>query len=519
MWHVQKGGMWYEGFEPPPALGIICDFVRDELTPYRHLKPTPRGTNHGWPDLSSSDLSLLMHASIAASSRNWEEVKDNAAECSVILGQREVGPFSFLFTRTGPNKKPVNFWETDGDSYRVAGHTISTFCRTRLVHGLSTWYNLYQRGPSTDVKGRLVTGLPSREYNALNLTFEHRGADFDRNSLMTIMERVTNWWKGKGPFRLTLKEQDFSGYDLHVAWEYQMMVNERLYSHVFREWGLDSASYVEQSTIGVVGPPIRPGSVGYVYPRKGQTMSGSIFTTTDGCLIALSVAVSAISAGYGISESEGWKWYLDGAFGLLAWGDDVLMVLNEAQFDVDAYLARVAELGFKVTFSSGHTFLMVWHGRTRSFNLAGRSAMQTLFREHGTLDRDIALLGFVARFTASQGDPLWQDAIMAATESNWLGQWAQRFSYAQRYVQEPAFIARVQRALKADVKQASRLLSSLTRGERDPSINLRMAPFLSKVFDTKLMFASSTLMDESRGAPPKHWARRLLLEENPLGTR
>lgn len=504
LWHAQKGGMVRSGFRVPDSLKLIAATLL--ATPSTlGGDATPRHTNHSWPDWSNSDLSLLMHAALSVSSKDWSEVKEHAALAAHDLGVHGSIPHSaVLFTRTGHWSKYARLWR-EADGWRSSSEVKGGVCRTRLVYGMPTFHNLYMRPVSLDVKSRLVNKWPH--------VFHHTGPENDRISMLTQLEHASRWWRGRvGSFRPNWLEQDFSGYDLHVPEDHQRAISELLYAPVFQDWGRDVDAYNDTITLPVLAPRLRPNDGGYLYKRRGQTMSGSIFTTTDGCIFSLAIFIDAIAAGYGWTVNEAWNNFNEGAIPCGAWGDDVLFIVHRSRFDEQRYLRVITDLGHEAKLVEGRTLLMTWHGDDGSYNLASRCLMGTLFREHGTLDPDIELLGFWSRFRAARGNPYWRTAVHLTTRDNWLSPWGRNWDALDEYVTSPGFLTKLATKLRANPSLAGRLLESLTRGERDPRIAQSMAPLLASHFPMDLLSEDVNALEAKATAQSlQYWVRQNVL--------
>jgi hypothetical protein len=409
------------------------------------------GTNHGWPDYRTTNLSFLLHALWAAASESFDDLEDKGLTIAGILGESLTPMSAALFSRTGPLGKPVL-----GISRQQSGAVIDSelkglCCRRRIVFGMPSAGNMFQLERVARVKTR-VEQIPF---------FYHAGPADVASKVHAVHRPGWVWFS-----------DDISGYDQSVSDTHQRELGQFVVAPL-----IDSAFAdfkMEWKDIPLLGPSLDTSNEAFLYLKRGMTPSGDLMTAFDGTTINAARVITCVARARGISERDaradwGVRW---AAF---IQGDDTVLGFQKGLIDIAKYAEVSAELGYNTKLITGCVFLMhliepktgVWAP------LASRVFQQTVFNEYGGRHPSIELLSFMARTPGHfwARNPWAQSVANMLKDSEPFKRYHVRPDTAAFAMTDPAFRHDVERELKTTPKKDERfkgltnpVLSSVAAG-------------------------------------------------------
>lgn len=443
-----------------------------------------KGTSHGWPSYVSgadslNDVDLLAHTWLAG---GLIQTGGDFSEFEKLVRSKVVSPkepmSALMYFRTGPMNKHQEHFELMDDALLLTGTSKGVFCRARQVAGVPTCINIALRPASVRVKTMLRR----------NYSFKHGAASFTKETVNEVNSKISRAVSVAGsvyallesmgiksnispdePFDLTWKSEDISGYDASVDYRMQMDLADFGYSKVLSP--VELTMYKQLQELPILAPPITRGAQGFLYHRKGRTISGSIFTTNDGTILNVGRIAYGISCAYAIDIKD--VWALKGVlWDTLVLGDDCSnCYVNLTPSRLLAYLSASRSLGFKTDLFDGVVFLMTSYGsgEIEPQGILSRAVSKTFFRERPSSSALVDLLGLHARWSRCLDHPLfaetWDDVLANHPALNELG--ISSFADLDRLVRSASF----QRLLLMEThnplvrKDLSEFLVSLGRGD------------------------------------------------------
>lgn len=460
-WHVIPGGLHRE--ERPtiePGLRMLLRYLQARGTPAATLTGTsyPRNTNKGWPTYGTNDAELMLHVVMGSMVRDYDDVARLGTYVANALGDSvsaSLAPHAVMWSRTGPRKKPQDLYMFGDVDLERTGWTAGIYPRRRHVFGLPTFVNACFRLEVIREK-LLMRSTP---------VFGHSYRSITAGQVASARRRG-----------LKVLSDDISAFDQSVAPNHQEDLARVIHTALFRETGLVDVYLRAARDMGVVSPPLRTRPEGAFLTKKGMTASGHGGTSTDGSFINAARAFMAVAKALNWSEDRTLKGLLSGEWDLWIWGDDTLLAVPNG-FDEDAYVAESERLGYKCALSQAPVFLMVCYPPDGThWNLASRAYVQSIWREHPSPKESIGIFGLWVRWNLTKDHPmrgrLWRALYEAALPDGVLERRRIRTGVdLDEHVSGPAFKTELRADLAARPAALRDLLSSLTRGTYDPSVN------------------------------------------------
>lgn len=383
-----------------PVSRLLMSLMDDDRSTL--VLTTARGTNHGWPTNipgSSPINSVDMIAHIKMSSQLMDKFDgDLDAYADHIKTQSGIPePMgASMFFRSQPTSKPTHIYGLTnlGPEYKYSEY--GKWCRLRQVFGVPLFINTSLRPAAQQLK-RAYRSLPN---------FYHTTPE---NTLRFLREFKEFTWFS----------EDISGYDKSVSYDLQIKVADHLYSQFMSAQEL--TLYKRTLTLGVLGPPMKTGDEGFMYNRKGQTMSGSIFTDKDGSLFNFIRICECVVAATGWTPDAVIS-KLNIEWAPLVFGDDCVIGYGpHVSFSREKYRERSLELGFKTEAMEGVVFLMNYYNTKENYyhGILARAMDKTVNKEYVTLDPILTAFGDGARWSRMQAHPLVKSAFERIQGIGW----------------------------------------------------------------------------------------------------
>jgi hypothetical protein len=384
-------------------------YLRKQRVKRHHIPKVsyPRQSNHGAPDWSSSDESLVWHVTLGKLARaaglDHHAVVDLIADHIGI--DRELQWSSTVFRRSGPTTKGARVHDPGTGKYLYTSY--GEYARDRLVFGFPTVHNAMDREDSLITTG-VIWANPRH---------------FHRTPLGMAMELMGH----------EIVEIDISGFDASVHIRHQMIIGslfvlplagkaaETRFRQVIRipELGppLGGIGFTKFMIKDKVLARVSPTRTGHLTPKVGTTPSGTVNTYRDGTLINFAMNVYCLAQMVGVGDTLGdrvdWVLYSleTGKFKGFFHGDDTILGFPKGFKLRDNFRERYAEhaaaFGFKIEIGRNPVFLMrAIDTRTgRDFGLVSRFVQNELFRERPRDDLAVNLLATGSRIAAIVNHP------------------------------------------------------------------------------------------------------------------
>jgi len=437
-WWVSEDGMEVEARpEMNEAIRAISGTILS-IPPETGALPTryKQGTNHGWPDYSTSDLSYVMHALWArATSVNWDAFVGAGARICDAMGQVATPFSSIMFSRSGPLGKAVAAYDTTGSVPQRIGTLLGKCARKRAVLGNTSAGNMAQKALADELKYRMKS-IPH---------FYHPGGP-------PAVGRKIASRRGSGCRWLS---DDVTAFDNNVrpnhldayARELNSKIGGPQWADFKHHWG----------RMPLLGPAVDRNSEAFLWRREGGIASGTIDTSLDGTLINAARVVTSVAAACGRSVASTWAgrgtWWT-----FFCQGDDTLLNVPETGFDEEKYVATSNELGYPCKLSHSIIFLMHSYFEDGRFApLASRVYLQTVFNEYGGQHPACELFSFMARATPAfwLNNP-WADVVtrpLATAEP--FRRYGVTPRSARRALTNPLFVTELRQATRQKAAKAS----------------------------------------------------------------
>jgi hypothetical protein len=454
-WQFIEGGL--RTFDAPDDLrsmvGPFVEHIRE-----RAAAPTlvrgisfPLGKQKGHPFLTKDDDALDPIVRAGRLMSRLEAVPAIMETLRRGLGVTGTLPnelFGVIGSRTGPIAKEQPYFEELGPNSLMTMRFMvkGTASRRRHIHMYPAVANVAVRTITTYIK-QLIRSLPQFAVTAPD-----------------DMMREIDAWRARG---FEIWGLDFSGLDKSVTTaNYNCVVDvwsefapERERMGMYREFALNMSAiapgWSEQEDL-------------IQYHKDGGVASGFGGTTVDDCGVSAMAVAAGVAAGAGWSEAEvlrrhGVDWMAK------HWGDDSLLALPKG-FDGDAMVAKLARLGLTAKLDRAPVFLMVAYPRGgRPTNLVSRSYMQSVWREHNSRFKSVALFGLYVRLSLARAHPLfpalWTAVASAGAPDGLLAERAvDSFGALQAHVESATFMREIRADLESDVNEFNAFVEGASRG-------------------------------------------------------
>lgn len=444
---LQRGGPpgWFtvpEGLvnAEGPTLAPELSALRDILLGFpESVGPAPRyrrGTSHGWPDYSTSDLSFVLHAMWArASDHDFDDLREKGGTLAKLMN--EDTPFSAaMYNRTGPLGKPVAGYSITESGLVHDVNVTGLCCRRRIVYGMPSAGNMNQVPWAWRLKSRQAQFSSLWHYGpadvAEKLKFWHRPG--------------WGWWS-----------DDIAGYDQSVCDTHQRELAEIVISPIA---GSDAAKYkLLWKDIPLLGPGLHSGDEGFIYSKEGMTPSGDLLTAFDGGSINFARVLFCVQRMTGRSLTQVLA-------GLNVWwavciqGDDTVLGMDTALFNEKRYVEASEYLGYTTKLVQGAVFLMHHFDPPtgRWAPLASRVFAQSVFNEYPGRAPAVELFSFIARTPNIfwRNNPWAESATRLLADGEPFTRYGVNPQTAQVALQDPVFMADLERELRTTPKRAER---------------------------------------------------------------
>lgn len=362
------------------------------------------------------------------------------------------GPQAVMFTRAGPTKKEQAYFQmAAGPRWPVmTAWTQGYFDRTRHVNAVAAYLNMAIREWTVRIK------LLMRQL-----------------AFCEVRSRATEYAMARRAVDsgLTLLSDDLSGYDKTVSYPlYENLLD--VYQALGMPDGMRQLYRWVSIELGTLAPGWDDAHPLISISRRGGLASGTSGTSVDGTLINLLRVVVSVAAGMRWSEDEAWRRLDRGEWFCRVWGDDTLIAVPKSM-DRDRYVEATAAVGLKCKLSIAPVFLMTLLARgVPPTNLAGRTFMQSVWREHEASRDTIGLFGMGVRCELCASHPLWPEvweSIQAVSRvTGMLERWRVRtLTDLRNLIRSSSFKEKLAFDLKENAASRARLLEALTRGSGD----------------------------------------------------
>lgn len=461
-WHVIPGGLRRDG-DVSLARGLQCvlEYLVVEGKQGDALSGAsyPRNTNKGWPTYGTSDRELLLHVAGGASVRHYDDVAEVGAYIAQRLGDdiaAGLEPHAVMWSRTGPRKKPQDVYSWQNSDLVRVGWSKGFYPRRRHVFGLPTFVNASFR----------LEVIREKLLMRSTRVFGHSYRSVTAGQVAAARRR-----------RLRVLSDDIAGFDQSVPALHQEELATVIHQALFQEKDLVDVYLRAARDMAVLSPPLVAGHDSAMLRKKGMIASGHGGTSMDGSFINTARVFYAVAAAMGWDGPErALKGLLAREWELWIWGDDTLIAVPEG-FDDDKYVAESTRLGYTCALSDAPVFLMVCYAPDGThWNLASRAFVQTVWRERPSATESLALFGLWTRWNLTAGHPLRSALWRAITDASATdGLLASRRLFTptdlDQLMSSPEFKAEFQNDLKTRPASVNDLISSLTRGTYDLSVN------------------------------------------------
>lgn len=353
----------------------------------------PRGTNHGLPSLSVSDLDLAMHAGIAAHGRSWTDLQALYAEVATefgLEGPLQEEPTAIQFSRTGTNKRYTNMYGFLGEDVVIVGESRGLAPRRRVVWAIPSCLNIRL--------GRLFS-LVRSVHKALPYANPRTPGE------------IASWiwaWRQRHP-QGDLRSDDLSGFDLSVPGAAKAAVAKHWAAFGGPSYEADISILWEVTGCPVLGGPLSRSGTGHVYHRgKDVVSSGERLTSNWGSDINRDRCLLGAAAAMQISVQRAAEMWFSGDLLLLIQGDDTVVGLPVAPAGAwERFTAETSAYGLKNEPLPGAVFLMKYFPPEGGwFPLASRVYHNSVWREHPASSALVELLGLASRSRNVELNPL-----------------------------------------------------------------------------------------------------------------
>jgi len=410
---IQRGGIW--GWDIRPE-GIGMSGGEDMAEGYKAILsllghpdfsteprvPTalPTNTNCGWPVFRPGKLPkvacALAVASVNGDPARADEMRGRLGRWAKDFGSPQED-CSIQFSRTGQTNKAIPCYKPDpsGGWIVTNGTVTGAGPRRRAVNGVSSADNYLL------IKGakRIMRWLRTSP------VFNHTNHVATMSRLRTARARI-----GKSAI---LVDDDISAFDLSVRGSQQQALQRIILSDLF---GADWAhAWLQTQWLPLLSPPIFPEGNATLYRKLkgGETTSGMITTSTDGCLHNLACFLICYSHAVKQPIETTVTQIKSEELCLLIWGDDTAFVTDSRRFSLSRYSERAAELGYTRkprASTSSATFLARFYDviNNVSYPIMARVLQNTMLREHPSPGPAMEMLGLYFRwhFLGANAHPL-----------------------------------------------------------------------------------------------------------------
>lgn len=349
----------------------------------------PEGTNHGWPDCSTSLESLDAHVGLAAVTR--AEGPAEAAALAKAASLTEVDPFSMLWRRSGPRARPMPYWALQAQGLIQLGSAVGAFPFSRPVYGVPAWLNLAMLPEGEVATQRLKRGAPQ--------VFRH-------------VRTAVSAWRQTYRAGYWRAQDDLRRYDQTQG----LPLQDDVADLIGRISGSPTiAEIIKYATrLPVAYPPLGGVEGITVVPKLSGLASGLRITSLAGSIVNFDRVCQCFGALFNEPASLWARRFLLGydevtgeSFLLSVQGDDTAWEIPERYRVSDERWVEInLRRGFEAKPLPGFVFLATGYSDTGEyFGASGRAAGRTGYRESPARSLEQELVGAYSRWLRCRDDP------------------------------------------------------------------------------------------------------------------